>query len=193
MSETRSHLQGVHVLDPSGQYERSLSERALVSEACFLKLFITLEEFLELSFAHYLVGKMSTARWRPSKYAKPPTIEHAQKMLIGSQRYVDWSTPDTVVKFAKLYFVDGEPYKTPLAGAKSHLDSMKTVRNSTAHLSSTTRAALEALYSRWTGTPTNGIVAYDMLMAPEASRGNTFYDASEQYVSAIIGSIANRT
>lgn len=193
VSETRSHLQSAHALDVRGQYERGISERALISEACFLKIFITLEEFLEASFTHYLVGKMSTARWRPSKFAKPPSVEHAQKMLIGTQRYVDWSTPDTVIKFANLYFVDGEPFKTPLSGAKSHLDSMKTVRNSTAHLSFTTRTALEALYSRWTGVPTAGIAAYDMLMAREAAHGNTFYDASEQIVTAIIASIANRS
>lgn len=192
ITETRSHLQSAHILDSYGQYERSLSERSLVSEACFLKLFLTLEEFLEESFVHYLLGKMSTARWCPSKLAKPPTAEHAQQMLIGTQRYVDWSTPDTVVKLANLYFVDGDPFKVPISGAISHLQSMKTTRNSTAHLSFTTRTALEALYSRWTGTPTSGITAYDMLMATEASHGATFYGYSEQVVSGIIINIANR-
>ena len=157
ISENRTHLNSAHTLNSNGQYERSLSERTLISEACFLNLFITLEEFLESSFAHYLVGRMSTMRWRPSRFAKPTSLEHAQRMLVGSQRFVDWSTPDTVLKFADLYFLDGEPYRTPLAGAQSHLQGMKTVRNSTAHLSSSTRAALDGLYSRWTGTPSSGI------------------------------------
>ncbi|MFX1818464.1 hypothetical protein PV768_01595 [Pseudarthrobacter sp. CC4] len=193
ISETSSHLKAAHTLANNGQYERSISERTLISEACFLNLFITLEEFLEASFAHYLVGKMSTARWRPSRFAKPTSLEHAQRMLIGSQRFVDWSTPDTVLKFADLYFLGGEPFRTPLAGAKSHLQGMKTVRNSTAHLSSTTRAALDGLYSRWTGTPSSGITAYEMLMARGVQSQNTFYGTSEQVVQAIIASVANRS
>lgn len=193
IAETRLHLQSVHGLAPDGQYGRSLSERALVTEACFLKLFIALEEFLEASFVHYLVGRMSTARWRPSKYAKPPTSDHAHKMLLGQQRFVDWSTPDTVVKYAELYFLDGEPFKTPLSGAATQLQDMKTVRNSTAHMSTTTQAKLEGLYVRWSGTPKYGISAYEMLMEPKAGGGGTFYFESEQYVTAIIANIANRT
>lgn len=193
ISETGAHLQAVHRLAPDGQYERSVSERALVTEACFLKLFITLEEFLEESFAHYLVGKMSTARWRPSKYAKPQTKDHALNMLKGSQRFVDWSTSDTVVTFANLYFVDGEPFRAPLTSAKQNLQDMKTVRNSTAHLSATTQASLESLYVRWTGNPKPGVTAYEMLMASKAGHVNTFYGESEQIVSAIIAQVANKS
>lgn len=191
--ETRTLLQSVHKLGSDGQYERSLFERAAVSETCFLKLFIALEEFLEASFIHYLVGETSTEQWRPSKFAEPISVEHAQKMLIGTQRFVDWSTPNTIVKYAELYFSDGEPFKTPLSGSLSQLQSMKTVRNSTAHLSSTTRAALDGLYSRWTGKPSSNVSAYDILMAPSASQGDTFYAVSEQVVSAIVANIANRS
>lgn len=193
ISETRLHMQSAHALDTGGQYERPLSERALISEACFLKLFVGLEEFLELSFAHYLVGNMSTARWRPRKFARPSNTDHALKMLIGTQRFVDWSTPDTVVKYAELYFENGEPFKSTLSGTIGHLQSMKTVRNSTAHLSTTTQTALEGLYARWTGNPISGVTAYDMLMAPKAGQGSTFYLESEQIVSAVISNIANQT
>lgn len=193
IDDLRGLLQAVHEVDSNGVYIRSISERTLVSEACFLKLFITLEEFLESTFLHYLTGKMSTAKWRPSKYAKPPSAEHANNMLLGSQTYVDWSTPDRVRKFADLYFVGGEPYSTALTGVHGHLAMMKTVRNSTAHLSNTTRIKLNNLYSQWTGNPTNGVAAYDMLMAPGVSNGRTFYLESEQQVLNLISSIANRS
>lgn len=192
ISDIGAHLQAVHKLAPSGQYERSLSERSLVAEACFLKLFITLEEFLEESFAHYLIGRMSTVRWRPSKYAKPQTKDQALKMLKGIQRFIDWSTSETVVTYADLYFVDGEPFRTPLISAKQNLQDMKTVRNSTAHLSTTTQASLEGLYSRWTGNPKPGVTAYEMLMASKAGQANTFYGECEGIVSAIIAQIANK-
>lgn len=193
LDDLRAHLQTAHTVDTNGDYVRSFSERELVSEACFLKLFITFEEFLEASFLHYLTGKMSTARWRPAKYAKPSSPEHAHPMVLGTQPYVDWSTPDKVLVFAKIYFLDGEPYTTAIAGAKGHLDRMKTVRNSTAHLSKTTRIKLNNLYSQWTGNPTVGATAYNMLMSSSASNGETFYHASEQQVLVIMLNIANRS
>lgn len=193
ITEIRVHMQSAHTLDLNGQYERSLSERALVTEACFLNLFIVFEEFLEASFLHYLVGRMSTARWRPSRYAKPPTVEHANKMLVGQQRFVDWSTPATVIKYSELYFLEGEPFKTPLSGASAQLLDMKTVRNSTAHKSTTTQVKLETLYLRWSGMPKYGVTAYEMLIEPKSGGGTTFYFESERYVSAIIANIANRT
>ncbi len=192
IDEIRTHMQSIHVIDGKGGYERSLSERSLVAEACFLKLFVALEEFLEVSFAHYLAGRMSTERWRPSKYAKPIDTEHALNMLRGVQPFVDWSNPEKVILYACLYFKEGEPYKTPLSGAISHLKSMKTVRNSSAHLSTTTQRSLEGLYSRWTGNPKLGVIAYDILMATGVNYGKTFYNESEQIVLSIILNIANR-
>lgn len=88
-----------HETDTTGSYLRSLAERELVTNACFLQMFIALEEFFEAAFVHYAIGRMSTARWRPAKYMRPPTVDHAHLMLVGTQRYVDWSTPDTVRSF----------------------------------------------------------------------------------------------
>jgi hypothetical protein len=78
-------------------------------------------------------------------------------MLVGTQRFVDWSTPGTVIKLADLYFDGGEPFRTPIVSATAHLERMKRVRNATAHVSKTTQAALDAVYAQWTGIPRAGV------------------------------------
>jgi hypothetical protein len=183
-------VKDIHALDASGNYEKPLYEREVVTNACFLNVFIALEEFFEASFGHYAMGRMSTASWRPSKFARPPSVAHAQEMFIGIQRFMDWSTPDHVVKLAKLYFAQGEPFVLPISSSKSQLDNMKTVRNATAHLSRTTQASLDAAYSRWTGAPVIGVNTYQMLMALSPSTSQTFYGASEQTVLAIVRQVS---
>lgn len=194
LANARATLKAVHELDPlTGVYVKQRYERELVSNACFLSVFVALEEFFEASFLHYLTGRMSTARWRPTKHAKPSSVDHAHRMLVGTNRHVDWSTPDTVVKLADLYFSNGEPFKSPVQSVYSHLADMKTVRNSTAHVSLTTRTKLEAVYTRWTGVPSSSVSAYDMLLAPRAGGTDTFYAASESTVAVVMRDIAQKS
>ena len=185
-------ISDVHVLDGSGQYLRPLAERELITDACFLRIFVALEEFLEATFAYYLTGGTSTAAWSPVTYAIPPTLEHAHRMFIGMRPFMDWSTPDNVRQLAHLYFENGEPFATPLASAAQYLKNMKTVRNATAHVSRTTQAALDAVHSQWTGTPTVGTTVYKTLLSMGASTHETFLATSEKTVAAVIDQIARR-
>ena len=191
LADARSLVNSVHQIDGAGHFIRSSMERELVTNAYFLNVFIALEEFFEASFAHYMTGKMSTVRWRPSNYARPPSADHAHRLLVGTQRFVDWSTPDTVKKLADLYFKDGEPYRTALGSVHGHLNRMKTVRNSTAHVSKSTQVALDAVYSAWTGTPTINATAYAALMSVESGGTDSFYGASERVVKSILSQVAS--
>ena len=193
ISDLAAVVASAHATDGKGHYIRTLFERDITTTACYLNLFIALEEFLEGSFGHYLVGKMSTNRWKATRYARPIDLEHAQRMAIGRQRYMDWSTPDQVVAVAKMYLRDGTPFTAPLQGAHAHLLDMKTVRNSTAHVSITTQQALDTLYGRWTGTPTQGVTAYEMLLATDAAGQATFYDRSSNVVGSIVTQIADHS
>jgi len=192
VADSRALTVAIHETDTSGRYTRSLSERSLVTNACFLNAFVAFEEFLEASFVHYMTGRMSTAQWRPTKFSRGLDADHAHRMLTGNSRHVDWSTPNTVLKLADLYFKDGEPFRTPIASSHSHFLQMKTVRNSTAHASVTTQISLNSLFTRWTGIPSVDRGAYEMLMAEEHSSKETFYGASERVVDAVMRSIADR-
>lgn len=190
VADASSLVTAAHKLDASGQYVKSLYERSVVTNACFLNVFIALEEFFEQSFEHYAMGKMSTAKWRPSKYARPPSAAHAQQMFIGSQQFMDWSTPGKVVRLAELYFANGEPFAGPIKSSMAQIRNMKTVRNATAHLSLTTQASLDAVFSNWTGKPAVGISPYQMLLATKSSGIDSFFGVSTQTVTVIINQVA---
>ena len=188
----RRLVTSAHDTDTHGTYKMPLSDREVITNACFLNMFIALEEFIEAAFLHYAVGRMSTGRWRPRKYMRPIDEAHANRMLVGTQRFVDWSTPDTIRKLARLYFDSGEPFETPFAAANQHLLDMKTVRNATAHLSRTTQAALDGLRTRWTGAPVSGSSAYEMLLSARLGAGDSFLTVSGTTIDAISTAVANR-
>lgn len=49
-------------------------------------------------------------------------------------------------------------------------EDLRTMRNASAHISSTTQTALESLAQRIFRTPRPGIVLYDLLMAADPKR-----------------------
>jgi hypothetical protein len=113
-------------------------------------------------------------------------------MLIGTQRYVDWANPETVVKLANLYLKDGEPFNTNLKSIQSHLSDLKTIRNSCAHLSSTTSAQLDSVASRLLGKPVSGVSVTDLLTAtdPNGQQDETILDRYLAYVDACAENLA---
>ena len=84
-------------------------------------------------------------------------------MLVHTQRYFDFANQDNVRKIAKLYFDADYPFETPLSSINGELVDLKTIRNACAHLSSTTRTALEGLATRILGQPHPGISVYRLL------------------------------
>lgn len=183
--------QRAHQLDASGSYEFALDQREMISQAAFVRIFIAFEEFLEKSFEYYGMGGRSLAGNTASCYAAAPTAEHLRRMFIGLMRFVDWSTPEKVRDLAKLYFVNGEPFHTPIAAADAVLRDMKTVRNAASHVSTTTTAPAEALYARWTSQPVAGVTAYQVLMAVGSATGTTFMAHSEKILRGVVTQIAN--
>lgn len=182
-----------HRLGVSGQYIVSADERELVTSACFVRMFVAFEEFLESSFGHYGTGGLSIRGASASCFVNPPDVDHLHRMYIGMMRFMDWSTPDRVKELAKLYFVDGEPFVTPLSSAHSDLLDMKTVRNGASHVSRTTTSALDSLYGRWTATPRSGVTAYEVLTSQGVQHRQTFMAHAETVLRGLASQIANYT
>lgn len=194
--DTLAHCRAItsfaHQLNSTGSYVLALEQRQIVTQAAFVRAYVAFEEFLEFSFGHYGMGQASTVGNKLMAYADAPSREHLHDMLTGTQRFVDWSTPSTVVKLARLYFENGEPYATAIGSAQSHLDDMKTVRNGASHVSRTTVAPLESLHLRWTGKPRIGASAYDVLMAQGVRRnGTTFMGFAESVLDGVVNQVAN--
>lgn len=76
-----------------------------------------------------------------------------------------------------MYFEHGYPYEPHLSAIYSDLDDLRTMRNASAHVSSTTQIALESLALRIVGQPQPGITLYQLLtmIDPRSAAGETIF------------------
>ncbi len=134
-----------------------------MTEAAVLKIFIAWERYLEQSFLEYLMGAPSTTGTSLTCYLRAPSVDHAKRVLVGTQRYVDWSNPEIVVLLADLYFSGGAPYHVALSSIQSDLFDLRSIRNAAAHLSTTTSHQLDQLALRELGRASTGVSVYDLV------------------------------
>lgn len=182
-----------HKTDAASNYIWSSDQRAAITQAAFLRLFVAWESFLESSFTLYMVGAPSAVGNNMSRFVTPRDQDHAYKMVLSDMRFVDWSRPDCLRKIGTLYFVEGEPFERVIAAIESDLRDLKTIRNAAAHLSSTTSTQLDALASRKLGRASQNITVYVLLMASDPSSGgtSTVFDSYMSLLDAAATNIAN--
>jgi hypothetical protein len=80
-----------------------------------------------------MCGAESHSGFTPDRYVTPNNIKHAYEIIQASRPYFDWSRHDEVIKCAKVYFKNGEPFALSVGGASVQLDEMKCIRNRIAH------------------------------------------------------------
>jgi hypothetical protein len=161
--------------------------------AAFLNLFVAWEEFLEVSISNFMAGSPTLSGAVPNKFVSPPTAEAARTMVIGVSRYFDYANHEHVKRLASIYFQNGYPLQPHLESITTDLADLRTMRNASAHLSSTTQTALEALALRILGTPQPGITLYKLLtqVDPRPARGNTVFAEARDTLLAAAELIAN--
>ncbi|QDS13197.1 hypothetical protein FPL03_20460 [Xanthomonas citri pv. glycines] len=182
-----SLIVSVHRLDGAGEEIFSQLDREQITVAAFLNLFVAWEEFLEATFSNFLVGESTLSGGAPIAYASPPDVELAKRMLIGTNRYFDYANHELVGKMASIYFKDGYPFKQTLDIMASDFADLRTMRNASAHLSSTTSQGLKSLAQRIFGAPQTDITLYELLTAldPRSVTGNTvFAEARDKLLTA---------
>jgi len=167
-------------------------DREQITIAAFLNLFVAWEEFIECCFASFMAGAATLSGRLPSKHASPPSADLAKKMLIGTQRYFDYANHEHVRKMAAIYFDSGYPFEAPISSIFGDLGDLRTMRNSSAHISSSTQIALESLAQRIFGLPQPDITLYKMLTAvdPRSDTGNTVYGDARDKLLVTAGLIA---
>jgi hypothetical protein len=177
-----SLIANAHRMDAAGAHLFPQLDREQITIAAFLNLFVAWEEFLEALFSSFLTGAPTLSGSMPVKHASPPNADIAKGMLIGTNRYFDYANHDNVRKMASIYFQDGYPFEAPLSAVFSDLGDLRTMRNASAHISSTTQRALEALAQRIFGVPRLGISLYVMLteIDPRSAQANTVYAEARQ-------------
>ncbi len=105
----------------------------LLTESSFFSAFRAFENFVEDVFILCLLEKPSIANKRPKSYLKPKDFRHARELLKSSQKYLDWTSPQTLIERSERYLADGEPFKTVIASNQKDIQNMKRIRNHIAH------------------------------------------------------------
>jgi len=177
------HIGFAHNTDVDGNYTVEQDLREFISESAYLRIFVSWETFLERSFIDYLVNEQSIDNKRPAKWVSPIDIDHANNIIIGNQKHMDWSNPEAVRKISKLFFHLGYVFDSVLSSINADLLDMKTIRNSAAHISSTTTTKLDGIASRILGTTMSNVSSYQILFANDPR--DTSKTVLERYLSLI--------
>ena len=193
IAQVNSIVASAYRVDLTGQFFFTATEQGVLVDSAVLRLFVGWETFLEETFVSYMTGNPSVAGNVLTRYVSPLDQNHARRMAVGSRRWVDWSTPDTVRTLAGLFFEDGEPYETVFAQISGELQDLKTVRNAAAHLASSTSAALDALATRRLNRPTVGTTAAKYVQAadPQSATGQSMLQTYEGMLGTAAHLIAN--
>jgi len=163
--------------------------KRFIIESSFLKMFIFWEEFLEKSFLCYINSDTSLQVPPPIIYVSPQDVEHAGRMLIGTQKYVDWANQEIVKRLACLYMENGAPYKIALDSISTELSELKNIRNRAAHSSSTTNTSFLAVQRRVLAKPNSNLNISDFLMHSHPTvQGKNIL---EQYQDKLIAAAQN--
>jgi len=192
LSQCDNLISNAHTLSLTGDHYFTTRDREQITVAAFLNMFIAWEEFIEAAVNDYMMGDATLNGTLPIRYVTPPSRDHSAKMVIHTGRYFDYANHDNVKKLAKLYFDTGYPFETPINSMTQELADLKTMRNACAHLSSTTKTALEGLAVKIFGSPQPGISVYQMLTAldPRTNPKVTVYAAYRDKLLLAAGIIA---
>ncbi|CAM3747912.1 hypothetical protein MUGA111182_07030 [Mucilaginibacter galii] len=190
----RTYVSIAFQTDPAtGHYILTSDQREFITDSAFLKVFIAWESFLESAFNKYMLGIASINGIVIARHASPRDEVHANDMLIGTQKYVDWTRGDVVVALSRIYFDPGNPFEVNINSLTSDLQDLKTVRNSAAHMSSTTSIKLDALATRLLGTRVIGATVSSVIFAvdPTSTTSSTFFDVYLSKLDVAAEAIAN--
>ena len=175
VDEANSFIALAFQQDGNGNYALPQNQREFLTDSAYIKIFITWETFLENSFIQYMLGELSILGNAITRYVQPLDEQHANSLLIGTQRYVDWSNPDIVKKLCNLHFAPDNPFDTYVSSMRADLFDLKTIRNAAVHLSTTTRQQLDSLGTRKLRRPCNNLKVSDIIFAvdPDSAANET--------------------
>ena len=151
--------------DLANNYLLPQNQRNFITDSAFLKMFIAWETFIESVFVKYMLGEPSILGNNVARHVQPVNYEHAGKILIGTQKYVDWSNPEIIKRLSNLYFAPNNIIDTFVSSMFTDLFDLKTIRNSAAHLSSTTNNQLISLANRLINVNNPNITVSDLLFS----------------------------
>lgn len=188
-----SLIANAHRLDPAGVPILPLIDRKQITIAAFLNLFIGWETFLEDAVSKLMSGSLTIQGNAPIRFATPSTPESARKMLIGTLRFFDYGNHENVRKMVSIYFDRGYPFEPHFSAIMGELTDIRIMRNASAHITSTTQSALDALAQRILTIPQIGTDLYGLLLTidPRSQTGGTVFSECSSKLLVTAQLIAN--
>jgi hypothetical protein len=158
----------------AGQLGRRQLE--LLTEGIFLQGFRAYEAFIQEVFILYCMRKTSRGGKIANSYLKAKGYEHTYKMIKSSMEYLDWASPEHVIRRAELYLEDGFVVKAVYVARRQMLQDFKTLRNHIAHNSFESAAAYSRLVQRLLRTrPVRLPTAGGFLLMAGPGRAGSYY------------------
>lgn len=139
------------MVDSQGHLIAASKQREQMIVAAYLNFFLAWECLVENAFLEYMLGCSSITGNKPLCRANPTDRAQALNMLVGTQKYFDFSNQELVLKMAGVFFERGEPFRTHLLASTQTLADLRTMRNASAHLTTTTQTSLDSLCRRVLG------------------------------------------
>lgn len=184
-----SLIVNAHKVDTTGTSLLPHIDQQQITVAAFLNLFIAWESFIEDVLTKLMSGSPTISGSHPTRYVTPLTQDSAKVIVIGINRYFDYANIENVRRIAKMYLLNGYPFEPHLSSIFSDLSDLRTMRNASAHITSTTQRALESLAQRIFTTPQPGIDLYTLLTSvdPNSATAQTvFLESKNKLLAAAI-------
>ena len=175
VAQCESLIANAHKEDANGVAFFPEIDQRQITIAAFLNIFIAWETFIKSSLISLMIGEQTLSGVLPVKHVSPPNEDIARQIIIGSMRFFDYGDHMRVKAITNIYFDGGYPYEPHVTAILTDLSDIRTMRNSCAHITSTTQRSLEALAMRIFSHPMPNIDLYRMLTAidPRSPNGDT--------------------
>lgn len=185
-----SYMQSAFERLSDGSYKYGEQHRDFIVDAAFLKFFIAWETFLEGIFACFLMGEQTTSGTVVAKCVTPNNEDHAKKIMIGNNKYYDWTNHENVIQLSKLLLSSENPIEHAIFSIKRELSDLKTIRNAAAHLSTTTQGGLNGIASRLLGHEQHSMTPSKLILQNIPGTACTFWDDYKQKLDIAAENIA---
>ena len=129
--------------------ELTKSQIELLVESIFFAAYRSYEGFLREIFLLYCLEKQPKRKPKVKSFLKPKDFEHSEQLIKSSMRYLDWTSPDTVIDRSEIYLHNGHPIKLPFTTNKQSLYEFRKIRNHIAHNSVESQSEYEKVIKNY--------------------------------------------
>ena len=109
------------------------TQMIVLTEGVLLNAFRCYERFIEEVFILYALGRTSRSGAVAKPFIRPKNADHAVELIQSSMNFLEWNSPETIVRRAERYLRDGYPIKSAITADLSLLNDLRWIRNHIAH------------------------------------------------------------